>query len=115
MENLKYLLALFDLKLNTIVSRGLADSELVKTVYKFLEKSLRNQKNCIITDLKPEYRVAIDKLQIKQQFCTFNLKQLINREIHDYIKKINPNEMEIEIIYSFGTMKMQFSKNHLSF
>ena len=98
----KYLLALFDLKLNTIVSRELADSESVKTVYTFLEKSLRNQKkNCIITDLKPEYRVAINKLQIKQQFCTFHLKQLINREIHEYIKQINPNEMEMEIIYNY--------------
>ena len=98
----KYLLALFDLKLNTIVSRELADSQSVETVYKFLEKSLRNQnKNCIITDLKNEYRIAIDKLQIKQQFCTFHLKQLINREIYNYIKQINPNEMEIEIIYDY--------------
>ena len=96
------LFSLFDLKLNTIVSRELADSESVKTVYKFLEKSLRNQnKNCIITDLKNEYRFAIDKLQIKQQFCTFHLKQLINREIYNYIKQINPNEMEIEIIYDY--------------
>lgn len=55
----KYLLALFDLKLNTIVSRELADSESVEIVYKFLEKSLRNQnKNCIITDLKNEYRIT---------------------------------------------------------
>ncbi len=98
----KYLLALFDLKLNTIVSRELADSESVKTVYKFLEESLRNQnKNCIITDLKPEYRVAIDKLQIKQQFCTFHLKQLINREIYNYIKQNNHNKMEIEIIHDY--------------
>ena len=98
----KYLLALFDLKLNTIVSRELADSESVKTVYKFLEESLRNQnKNCIITDLKPEYRVAIDKLQIKQQFCTFHLKQLINREIYNYIKQNNHNKLEIEIIHVY--------------
>lgn len=68
----KYLLALFDLKLNIIVSRELADSESVETVYKFLEKSLRNQnKNCIITDLKNEYRIAIDKLQIKHSSVHF--------------------------------------------
>ena len=74
----------------------------MKTVYKFLEESLRNQnKNCIITDLKPEYRVAIDKLQIKQQFCTFHLKQLINREIYNYIKQNNHNKMEIEIIHDY--------------
>ena len=39
----------------------------------FLNQSLRNQnKKCIITDLKPEYKVAIDKLRVKQQFCTFH-------------------------------------------
>ena len=61
-----------------------------KTEYNFLNKTLRYQKKkCIITDLKPEYKFAIDKLQIKQQFCTFHLEQLINREIQYYIKKIS--------------------------
>ena len=84
----KYLLALFDLKLNTIVSRELVDSETVETIYKFLNESLRNKKQkCIITDLKKEYRVAIDRLGIKQQFCTFHTKQLINREIKNFIRK----------------------------
>ena len=72
----KYLLALFDLELNTIVSRELTDSETIDNIYNFLNQSLRNQnKKCIITDLKPEYKVAIDKLRVKQQFCTFHLKQ----------------------------------------
>ena len=63
----KYLLALFDLELNTIVAKELVESETVENVYDFLNQSLRNQKkNCIITDLKSEYRVAIDRLQIKQ-------------------------------------------------
>ena len=98
----KYLLALFDLKLNTIVSRELVDSETVENVYNFLNQSLRNQKKkCIITDLKPEYRVAIDRLKIKQQFCTFHLKQLINREIRDHIKENNTSEDEIEIIHNY--------------
>ena len=98
----KYLLALFDLKLNTIVSRELVDSETVENVYGFLNQSLRNQKKkCIITDLKPEYRVAIDRLKIKQQFCTFHLKQLINREIRDHIKENNSSEDEIEIIHNY--------------
>ena len=98
----KYLLALFDLKLNTIVSRELFDSETVGNVYDFLNQSLRNQKKkCIITDLKPEYRVAIDRLKIKQQFCTFHLKQLINREIRDHIKENNSSEDEIEIIHNY--------------
>ena len=95
-------MALFDLKLNTIVSRELFDSETVGNVYDFLNQSLRNQKKkCIITDLKPEYRVAIDRLKIKQQFCTFHLKQLINREIRDHIKENNSSEDEIEIIHNY--------------
>ena len=100
--NWKYLLALFDLELNTIVAKELVDSETVETVYNFLNQSLRNQKkNCIITDLKQEYRVAIDRLHIKQQFCTFHTKQLINREIRDYIDKNNTPEEEIEIIHNY--------------
>lgn len=98
----KYIFALFDLELNTIVSRELVDSETVENVYNFLNQSLRNQKKkCIITDLKPEYRVAIDRLKIKQQFCTFHTKQLINREIRDYIAQNNSSEEEIEIIYNY--------------
>ena len=100
--NWKYLLALFDLELNTIVAKELADSETVENVYNFLNQSLRNQKkNCIITDLKQEYRIAIDRLHIKQQFCTFHTKQLINREIRDYIDKNNTPEEEIEIIHNY--------------
>ena len=64
--NWKYLLALFDLELNTIVTKELVDSETVENICNFLNQSLHNQKkNCIITDLKSEYRVVIDKLQIK--------------------------------------------------
>ena len=48
--NWKYLLALFDLELNTIVAKELIDSETVDTIYNFLNQSLRNQKTeCIIT------------------------------------------------------------------
>ena len=101
----KYLLALFDLELNTIVAKELVESETVENVYDFLNQSLRNQKkNCIITDLKSEYRVAIDRLQIKQQFCTFHTKQLINREIRDYIDKNNASEEEIEIIHDYKSL-----------
>ncbi|WP_296811631.1 DDE-type integrase/transposase/recombinase, partial [uncultured Methanobrevibacter sp.] len=103
----KYLLALFDLELNTIVAKELVESETVENVYDFLNQSLRNQKkkkNCIITDLKSEYRVAIDKLQIKQQFCTFHTKQLINREIRDHIDKNNASEEEIEIIRDYKSL-----------
>ena len=95
-------MALFDLKLNTIVSRELVDSETVETIYKFLNESLRNKKQkCIIIDLKKEYRVAIDKLGIKQQFCTFHTKQLINREIKNFIRKNNTSKDEIELIYNY--------------
>ena len=80
--NWMYILALFDLELNTIVAKELVDSETMDTAYNFLNQSMRNQKTkCIITDLKSDYRVAIDRLHIKQQFCTFHTKQLINRQI----------------------------------
>jgi hypothetical protein len=98
----KYLLALFDLELNTIISRELVDSESIDTIYKFLNESLRNKKQkCIISDLKKEYRVAIDRLGIKQQFCTFHIKQLINRKIHNFLIKNNTSEDEIELIYNY--------------
>ena len=32
------------------------------------------------------------RLGVKQQFCTFHLKQLINREIRDYIKENNASK-----------------------
>ena len=107
----KYLLALFNLKLNTIMAKELIDSETVEGVYNFLNQSLHNQKkNSIITDLKPEYRVAIDKLQIKQQFCTFHTKQLINREIRYYIDKNNVSEEEIEIIQNYKSLFLDINR-----
>lgn len=101
----KYLLALFDLKLNTIVSKELVDSETIENVYSFLNRSLANQeKKCIITDLKPEYRVAIDRLKIKQQFCKFHIKQLINREIKKSIDKNDYSDEEIGLIYDYKSV-----------
>lgn len=64
-----YLLALFDVKLNTIVSIKLVESEDSETIYQFLDDSLRNQKKISIgTDLKNEYRKSIDKLKVKHHF-----------------------------------------------
>ena len=81
---------------------------MIENVYDFLNQSLRNQKkNCIITDLKSEYRVAIDKLQIKQQFCTFHTKQLINREIRDHIDKT-----EYRVAIDRLQIKQQFCTFH---
>ena len=98
----KYLLVLFDTKLNIVVSRFLADSESVEVVYKFLRKSLRNQDvKCITTDLKVEYRDAIDRLHYKQQFCLFHVKQKINRNIRNYIDKNNIDDGELELIGSY--------------
>ena len=42
-----YILALFDVKLNTLVSVKLVESEDSKTIYQFLNESLRNQKKNI--------------------------------------------------------------------
>jgi transposase-like protein len=89
-----YLLALFDVKLNTLVSVKLVESEDSKTIYQFLHESLRNQEKISIgTDLKHEYGEAIDKLKVKQQFCKFHVKQNINKRFRDYFDK---NQLEKE-------------------
>ena len=101
-EKWKYLLVLFDSKLNIVVSRFLADSESTKTIYNFLKESTRNQKiKFITTDLKLEYEDAIDKLNFNQQFCIFHVKQKINRDVRDYIGENDLDDEEIELIKSY--------------
>ena len=100
-----YLLALFDLELNTIISTEIVDSESSKTIQQFLDQSLRNQhKFIIITDLKKEYRESIDNLHIKQQFCKFHTKQKINREIKNYLKK---NQHDLDETNEIQMFKME--------
>ena len=94
-----YLLALFDVKLNTLVSIKLVESEDSKTIYQFLNESLRNQKKISMgTDLKHEYREAIDKLNIKHHFCRFHVKQNLNKRFKDYICNNQPSDEENEIL-----------------
>ena len=94
-----YILALFDVKLNTLVSVKLVDSEDSKTIYQFLNESLRNQKKISIgTDLKYEYREAIDKLKVKHHFCKFHVKQAINKRFKDYFDKNQLPDEEKEIL-----------------
>lgn len=91
-----YLLALFDVKLNTIVSIKLVESEDSETIYQFLDDSLRNQKKISIgTDLKYEYRKSIDKLKVKHHFCKFHVKQRINKRFRNYFDK---NKLDEKII-----------------
>ena len=93
----KYILALFDVKLNTLVSIKLVESEDSKTIYRFLWESLRNQnKFSIGTDLKHEYREAIDKLKVKHHFCKFHVKQNINKRFKDFFDKNNFSDEEID-------------------
>lgn len=97
-----YLLVLFDTGLNTIVSYKLVLKEDIKTIHDFLNESLANQpKKCITTDLKLEYRRAIDKINIKHHFCKFHTKQKINRDIRNHLKKNKVSEEELDIIKSF--------------
>ena len=58
-----YILALFD----ELFDRQI-ESEDSKTIYQFLNESLRKKKISIGTDLKHEYREAIDKLKVKTPF-----------------------------------------------
>lgn len=88
----KYILALFDLKLNTIVSFDIASNESQKTIYNFLDKSTRNQNRIsITTDLKREYRLPIARLGFKHQLCKFHTKKMLNNKLDEYIKKNNCN------------------------
>ena len=92
-----YLLALFDVKLNTIVSIKLVESEDSETIYQFLDDSLRNQKKISIgTDLKHEYRKSIDKLKVKHHFCKFHVKQRINKRFRNYFDKNKLDEKSID-------------------
>ena len=94
-----YILALFDVKLNTLVSAKLVESEDSKTIYQFLNESLRNQKKISIgTDLKHEYRKAIDKLKVKHHFCKFHVKQAINKRFKDYFDKNQFKEEELDAL-----------------
>lgn len=100
-----YLLALFDLELNTIIAFELVESETTEIVYNFLNKSLANQKRiAITTDLKFEYGEAIDKLHMKHQLCQFHTKQKINRDIRNYLRENNitiDEKEEIKEVKSF--------------
>lgn len=73
-----YFLVLFDVKLNSVVSMDLVESEDIGTIYKFLDDSLRNQpKICIVSDLKDEYHPVIEKIGVIHQFCMFHTKTLV--------------------------------------
>ena len=48
-----------------------------------------------------EYREIISRLGFKHQFCHFHTKQMINRNIGDYIKENNCNEDNIELIKNY--------------
>ena len=77
----------------------MVESEDSKTIYQFLNESLRNQKKISIgTDLKHEYREAIDKLNIKHHFCRFHVKQNLNKRFKDYIGNNQPSDEENEIL-----------------
>ena len=92
-------LVLFYVKLNSVVSMDLKDSEDIETIRKFLDDSLRNQpKICIVSDLKEEYHPAIEKIGVRHQFCMFHTKQKINRNIRDDKKRNNYSDEELEYL-----------------
>lgn len=94
-----YFLVLFDVKLNSVVSMDLVESEDIGTIYKFLDDSLRNQpKICIVSDLKDEYHPAIEKVGVRHQFCMFHTKQKINRNIREDKKRNNYSDEELEYL-----------------
>ena len=85
----KYLLCLYDSKLNTLAGRFLVDSETTETVENFLNKTLRNQnKKSITTDLKKEYLSVVSRLGVKHQFYIFHVMKTISKRINENIRKI---------------------------
>lgn len=103
-----YLLALFDVKLNTIVSIKLVESEDSETIYQFLDDSLRNQKKISIgADLKHEYRKSIDKLKVKHHFCKFHVKQRINKRFRNYFDKNKLDEKSIDRLINLKQLIFQ--------
>lgn len=103
-----YLLALFDVKLNTIVSIKLVESEDSETIYQFLDDSLRNQKKISIgADLKHEYRKSIDKLKVKHPFCKFHVKQRINKRFRNYFDKNKLDEKSIDRLINLKQLIFQ--------
>ena len=73
----------------------MVESEDSKTIYQFLNESLRNQRKISIgTDLKHEYREEIDKLKVKHHLCKFHVKENINKRFKDYFDKNQPTDDE---------------------
>lgn len=96
-----YLLAIVDIKHNTIINVELASNESSTTIYNFLRKSTMNQPRIsITTDLKKEYRRPIDRLGFKHQYCHFHTQQKINRDITNYISQTNLSEESKNKIYT---------------
>ena len=100
----KYLLCLYDSKLNTLAGRFLVDSETTETVENFLNKTLRNQnKKSITTDLKKEYLSVVSRLGVKHQFCIFHVMKTISKRINEDIRKNNYSKAEIDNILKYKT------------
>ena len=96
-----YFFALFDVKHHTLVDYKIVEEENSKTVYDFLREATRNQpRKSITTDLHFAYRKPIQDLGFKHQFCEFHAKQVINKYIYDYVKRINSQKRNIKNIKS---------------
>lgn len=81
--------------MNTIVAIDIYSNESEKNVKEFLSKSTQNQKRIsITTDLKIDYRIPINQLRFKHQFCKFHTKQKLNRDIHNYITQEKVSKKE---------------------
>ena len=100
----KYLLCLYDSKLNTLVGRSLVDSETTDVVENFLNETLRNQnKKAITTDLKKEYLPAVSRVGVKHQFCIFHVMKTISKRINEDIRKNNYSKAETYTIFEYKT------------
>ena len=107
-----FLLALFDVKLNTIISYEIVEKEDPDTIRNFLSEATYNKNRIAITsDLKKEYMEPIRKLGFKQHFCSFHTSLKINRNIRDYIKKNKVSDDEMEKIKHYRRLILDIINN----
>lgn len=70
-------------------------------------------KKSVTTDLKNEYREIISILGFKHQFYHFHTKQMINRNIQDYIKENKSDEDDIKLINSYKSLIFEILRHVL--
>jgi len=108
-------------KQNIIVADEIYSEENSTNIKKFLEESTRNKKKIVITsDLAEKYKLIIEELGFKHQWCLFHVFKNINKKIKDYmrdnelfnddINKIQEEKLELFSLFDSKSFKKARSK-----